>query len=65
MINQKPIIMEQNLKANKNDIVGKLLLFGENIFVIKNVVENRIIVIDDFGYEFVFLKNDFGVSIEK
>ena len=61
MINQKPIIMEKDLEAKKNDLVGKLLIFGENIFYIKNVVKNRIIVIDDFGYDFVFLRNDIGV----
>lgn len=65
MINQKPIIMEKDLEPKKNDLVGKLLIFGENIFYVKNVVKNRIIMIDDFGYNFVFLRNDIGVSIEK
>jgi hypothetical protein len=50
------------MKSN-NDCVSKILCYGYDMYNIKSVVGDRISVVDDRGYSWVFIKSDLGVDI--
>jgi len=55
--------MSKIKKVKTKNLVGKLLMYGLSVFVIEKVIGNKIIVVDEFGYECVFLKSDIGISV--